>query len=214
VPQMLDDLSGHLENLASRRPTGQAARLVDAAQEQIERARKELADDESKYAVTHTRAAEEAIAQATMLLDDQPDAFTTVDEYVITHRAAVRAGARTLLSEAGRHRRAGNEAEAERLVGAARSAAESDVAAWSGRQETRGDRRRSPNIEALVLGGILVKPIGRNGLGGIGSLLGGSTHGGGSGEPYGGSERPGSTRTPGSFGGTRTRGRRGGRGRF
>ena len=41
-----------------------------------------------------------------------------------------------------------------------------------------------------------MKPIGRNGLGGIGSLLGGSTHGGGSGEPYGGSERPGSTRTP------------------
>jgi hypothetical protein len=214
VPQVLDNLSGHLDGLTSRRPTGQAARLADAAQEQIERARKELADDESKYAVSHARAAEEAIAQATMLLDDQHDALTAVDEYVITHRAAVRAGARTLLSEAGRHRRSGNEAEAERLVGAARSAAESDVAAWNGRQETRGDRRRSPNIETLVLGGILVKPLGRNGLGGIGSLLGGSTHGGGSGEPYGGSERPGSTRTPGSFGGTRTRGRRGGRGRF
>ena len=196
VPQMLDGLSDDLEDLVNRRPTGQAGRLVDAAQEQVERARKELADDESKHAVAHARAAEEAVAQATMLLDDQADTFTAVDEYVITHRAAVRAGARTLLSEAGRHLRAGDEAEADRLVDGARSAAESDVAAWSGRQETRGDRRRTPNMEALVLGGILVKPIGRNGLGGIGSLLGGSTHGGGSGEPYGGSERPGSTRTP------------------
>jgi uncharacterized membrane protein YgcG len=214
VPQMLDSLSDRADDLVERRPTGQAASLVIAAQEQIERARKELAEDEPKYAVTHARAAEEAVGQAAMLLDDQHDSFTAVDEYVTTHRAAVRAGARTLLSEAGRHLRAGDEAEAERLLDAARNAAESDVAAWNGRQETRGDRRRSPNIEALVLGGILVKPIGRNGLGGIGSLLGGSTHGGGSGEPYGGSQRPGSTRTPGSFGGTRTRGRRGGRGRF
>jgi hypothetical protein len=214
VPQMLDGLAERADDLAERRPTGQAGGLVVAAQEQIERARKELADDEPKYAVIHARTAEEAIAQATMLLDDQHDTFTAVDEYVTTHRAAVRGRARTLLSEAGRHLRDGDEAEAERLVDAARTAAESDVAAWNGRQETRGDRRRSPNIEALVLGGILVKPIGRNGLGGIGSLLGGSTHGGGSGEPYGGSERPGSTRTPGSFGGTRTRGRRGGGGRF
>ena len=45
---------------------------------------------------------------------------------------------------------------AERLVAAARTAAESDVAAWNGRQETRGDRRRSPTVETLVLGGILV----------------------------------------------------------
>ena len=214
VPQVLDGLSDRVDDLVQRRPTGQAGRLVVAAQEQIELARKELADDEPKNAVAHARAAEEAIGQASMLLDDQHDTFTAVDEYVTTHRAAVRARARALLSEAGRHLRAGDEAEAERLVDAARSAAESDMAAWNGRQETRGDRRRSPNIEALVLGGILVKPIGRNGLGGIGSLLGGSTHGGGSGEPYGGSERPGSTRTPGSFGGTRTRGRRGGRGRF
>jgi uncharacterized membrane protein YgcG len=214
VPQMLDGLVVRADDLAKHRSTGQAGRLVMAAQDQVERARKELADDEPKNAVAHARAAEEAIEQATTLLDDQQDTFTAVDEYVTTHRAAVRARARTLLSEAGRHLRAGDRDGAERLVDAARTAAESDVAAWNGRQETRGDRRRSPNIETLVLGGILVKPIGRNGLGGIGSLLGGSTHGGGSGEPYGGSGRPGSTRTPGSFGGTRTRGRRGGRGRF
>ncbi len=214
VPQVVDGLAARVDDLSERQPTRQAGRLVIAAQEQIDQARKALTDDEPKYAVTHARAAEEAIGQATMLLDAQEDTFTTVDEYVTTHRAAVRAGARTLLSEAGRQLRAGNHAEAERLVDAASTAAESDVAAWNGRQETRGDRRRSPNIETLVLGGILVKPIGRNGLGGIGSLLGGSTHGGGSGEPYGGSGRPGSTRTPGSFGGTRTRGRRGGRGRF
>jgi hypothetical protein len=99
-------------------------------------------------------------------------------------------------------------------VGAARAAAEADVEAWDHRQLKRGDRRRTPTVETLVLSGVLVKPIGRDGLGGIASLLGGWSHGGGSGEPYGGSERPGSTRTPGSFGGTRTRGRRGGGGRF
>jgi TLP18.3/Psb32/MOLO-1 phosphatase superfamily protein len=214
VPQVLDSLVGRRDDLSARRPTGQAGQLLIAAQEQIERGRKALADDEPKNALVHARAAEEAVAQAAKLLDDPPDARTAVDEYITTHRAAVRAPARTRLSEAGRHLRAGNTAEAERLIDAAQTAAEADVAAWNGRQETRGDRRRSPNIEALVLGGILVKPIGRNGLGGIGSLLGGSTHGGGSGEPYGGSERPGSTRTPGSFGGTRTRGRRGGGGRF
>ena len=65
-----------------------------------------------------------------------------------------------------------------------------------------------------MLGGILVKPIGRNGLGGIGSVLGGSSHGGGSGDAVRWIERPGSTRTPGSFGGTSTRGRRRGGGRF
>ena len=214
VPQVLDGLVGRADDLAAGNPTGQAGRLVTAAIEQIERGRKALADDEPKNALVHARTAEEAVAQASTLLDDQTDTRTAVDEYITTHRAAVRAPARARLSEAGRHLRAGNTAEAERLVDAARTAAESDVAAWNERQVTRGDRRRSPHIETLVLAGILVKPIGRNGLGGIGSLLGGSTHGGGSGEPYGGSERPGSTRTPGSFGGTRTRGRRGGGGRF
>ncbi len=214
VPQVLDGLVDSADELAARQPTGQAGRLVTAAMEQIERGRRALADDEPKNALVHARAAEEAVAQASTLLDDQTDNRTAVDDYITTRRAAVRAPARARLTEAGRHLRAGNPAEAERLVDAARTAAESDVAAWNERQETRGDRRRSPNVETLVLAGILVKPIGRNGLGGIGSLLGGSTHGGGSGEPYGGSERPGSTRTPGSFGGTRTRGRRGGGGRF
>ena len=215
VPHILDGLVGLADELSTRQPTDQAGRLLVAAQEQIERGRKALSDDELKHAAVHARAAEEAIAQATKLLDDHhEDAFAALDEYITTHRAAVRAPARTRLSEAGRYLRAGDDEEAERLVEEARIAAESDVAAWTGRQKDRGDRRRTPNVETLVLGGILVKPIGRNGLGGIGSLLGGSSHGGGSGEPYGGSEPPGSTRTPGSFGGTSTRGRRGGGGRF
>lgn len=214
VPQVLDGLVDRAEDLAASRLTGRADRLMVAAMEQIERGRKALADDEPKNAIVHTRAAEEAVAQVALLLEDQPNRRSEVDRYITTHRAAVRAPARTLLSEASRILGDGNTDEADRLVEAARTAAKSDVATWKGRQETRGDRRRSPNIETLVLGGILVKPIGRNGLGGIGSLLGGSTHGGGSGEPYGGSQRPGSTRTPGSFGGTRTRGRLGGGGRF
>ncbi len=214
VPDVLDGLMGRADELAGRQPTDQAGRLLVAAQEQIERGRKALSDEETKHAIVHARAAEEAIEQASKLLDDENDAFMAIDEYITTHRAAVRAPARTRLSEALRHRRAGDDAEAERLLDEARATAESDVATWNERQVDRGDRRRTPNVETLVLGGILVKPIGRNGLGGIGSLLGGSSHGGGSGEPYGGSERPGSTRTPGSFGGTSTRGRRGGGGRF
>jgi hypothetical protein len=214
VTQVLDGLVDRADDLVASRPTGRADRLMIAAMEQIDRGRKALADDETKNAIVHTRTAEEAIAQAATLLEDQPDARSEVDRYITTHRAAVRAPARSRLSEAGRSLRSGKRAEADRLIDAARSAAKSDVASWKGRQEKRGDRRRSPNIETLVLGGILVKPIGRDGLGGIGSLLGGSTHGGGSGEPYGGSQRPGSTRTPGSFGGTRTRGRLGGGGRF
>ena len=214
VPQVLDGLVMRADDLAASQPTGRSDRLMAAAMEQIERGRKALADDESKNAIVHARAAEEAIAQAGLLLEDQPNKRSEVDRYITTHRAAVRAPARSQLSEAGRNLRSGNTDEAERLIEAARTAAKADMAAWKGRQKARGDRRRSPNIETLVLGGILVKPIGRNGLGGIGSLIGGSTHGGGSGEPYGGSQRPGSTRTPGSFGGTRTRGRRGGGGRF
>jgi hypothetical protein len=214
VPQVLDGLVDRAEDLAASQPTGRADRLMTAALEQIERGRKALADDEPKNAVVHARAAEEAIAQASTLLEDQPNTRAEVDRFITTHRGAVRAPARTRLSEASRILSSGTSAEAEQLIEAARTAAESDVAAWKGRQESRGDRRRSPTVETLVLGGILVKPIGRNGLGGIGSLLGGSTHGGGSGEPYGGSERPGSSRTPGSFGGTSTRGRRGGSGRF
>ena len=214
VPQVLDGLVDRADDLAASMPTGRADRLMTAALEQIERGRKALADDETKNAIVHTRTAEEAIAQVALLLEDQPNRRSEVDRYITTHRAAVRAPARTQLSEASRLLSSGSSAEAEQLIEAARAAAKSDVATWKERQMTRGDRRRSPNIETLVLGGILVKPIGRNGLGGIGSLLGGSTHGGGSGEPYGGSQRPGSTRTPGSFGGTRTRGRRGGGGRF
>ncbi|MGH3473887.1 MAG: TPM domain-containing protein [Aeromicrobium sp.] len=214
VPQVLDGLVVLADDLATSRPTGRADRLMVAATEQIERGRKALADDESKNAIVHTRTAEEALAQVATLLEDQSNHRLQVHRYITTHRAAVRAPARRQLSEARRILSSGNTAEAERLVDAARTAAKADVATWKERQETRGDRRRSPNIETLVLGGILVKPIGRNGLGGIGSLLGGSTHGGGSGEPYGGSQRPGSTRTPGSFGGTRTRGRLGGGGRF
>jgi hypothetical protein len=214
VPQVLDGLVDRADDLAASRPTGRADRLMVAASEQIERGRKALADDETKEAIVHTRAAEEAIAQAATLLEDQPDRRSDVDRYITTHRAAVRAPARALLSEASRILSSGSTAEVEPLIEASRTAAKADVAAWKGRQKARGERRRSPNIETLVLGGILVKPIGRDGLGGIGSLIGGSTHGGGSGEPYGGSQRPGSTRTPGSFGGTRTRGRRGGGGRF
>jgi len=63
------------------------------------------------------------------------------------------------------------------------------------------------------LGGILVDARNR---GRVGSVLGGSSHGGGSGTPYRGSDpgTPRTPRTPGSFGGTGRRSRRSGGGRF
>lgn len=223
----------------------QAERLIASAREQVDLGR---AEDDSATAATHARAAEDALAQATTLLDaideaKEREAQAAVDrasledelgrvssvvkgvsEFIETRRGAVGAEARTRLSEAARHldlaqRSLSSDPDkarsaldyAERHARDAQRLANRDVEEWNERDDER-DEKRGSNLDSMILGGILVDAIGRRGK--LGSVLGGSSHGGGSGAPYGGSSRSGSSRTPGSFGGTSTRGRRRGGGRF
>jgi len=81
--------------------------------------------------------------------------------------------------------------------------AAADVDEWQ-RARAAHDDRHGRKFDALVLAGILVDETGG---GGLGSWLGGSSHGGGSGAPYRGIEQGGTLRTAGSFGGSTTRGR-------
>ena len=223
----------------------QAERLVASAREQIDLGK---AEDDSATAATHARAAEDALAQATILLDAIDEAteheakaaadrasleddlgrvsslVKSVSAFVETRRAAVGAEARTRLSEAARHLDLAQRSlasdpdaarsaldDAERHAKEAQRLADRDVEAWNEREDD-GDEKRGGNLDSMILGGILVDAAGRRGK--LGSVLGGSSHGGGSGTPYGGRSRSGSSRTPGSFGGTGTRGRRRGGGRF
>jgi hypothetical protein len=222
----------------------QAESLIASARQQIDRGREaddsaaaathaRAAEDALAQAATLLDAIEEAEArEATsekerVTLEDSLGRVTSivkgVSEFIETRRGAVGAEARTRLSEAARHldlaqRSLGTDQEAARtaLAAAERHAleaqrlADDDVAEWSAREDDR-DEKRGPGIDSMVLGGILVDAIGR---GRLGSVLGGSSHGGGSGAPYGGSSHSKSSRTPGSFGGTSTRGRRRGGGRF
>ena len=145
-----------------------------------------------------------------------------VSEFIATRRGAVGAQARTRLSEAARHLDAAQQklatdqvatgaalAEAEKLADEAQRLADADVAGWN--TQVKPTRDSTSGFESMVLGGILVEALEQ---GGLSEVLGGSSHGGGSGTPYGGSTHHSSQRTPGSFGGTGTRGRRGGGGRF
>jgi TPM domain len=139
--------------------------------------------------------------------------FAAASDFVSTRRGAVGSEARTRLVEAQRHleqaialsegdpTHALREAQhADQLAQLALQLAQSDVNQWSspygaGRQGGYG-RGAGFDLGSLVLGGILL-----GGGGGFGGGFGGG--GGGSGG-----------RSPGSFGGSGTRGRRGGGGRF
>ncbi|MFL6090078.1 MAG: TPM domain-containing protein [Aeromicrobium sp.] len=143
------------------------------------------------------------------------------ERYVASRRGAVGIQARTFRSEARRHLTAaeaalqdgGDTAAAEPSLRRAAKfadlglrAAAADVAAWQQGREASDDPfgRR---FDALVLAGILVD---ETASGGLKTLFGGFSHGGGSGAPYRGVEHGGTLRTAGSFGGTTTRGRHGG----
>ncbi|HUQ00619.1 MAG TPA: TPM domain-containing protein [Aeromicrobium sp.] len=198
-----------------------ATHLLRAATRQLEKR-----DDE---APTRLRAVEDALTTANELMDavDEAEAHQgrsdaewwvdALERYVASRRGAVGVRARTLRSEARRHVMAAHEtddpAAAEAAGGRAKQLAESglaaaaeDVAAWQrGREESADPFGR--RFDALVLAGILVD---ETDSGGLKTLLGGFSHGGGSGAPYRGIGQDGTLRTAGSFGGTTTRGRRGG----
>lgn len=220
---------------------GQAETLLATADEQVTQSRADLDAGDTAAAAVHLRAAEDATGQAGALLDalettraqlesareDADDllgrvtsSVSAVSTYVETHRGAVESTARTRLSEAARHldegRRtldtdpaAAQEAleRADRLVQEAQSAAEADVAAWRADQRSAGSSQGG-GLQSLVLGGILLD----------------SFRGGASSSSWSSSSRSSSSRSstrsssrsrgPGSFGGSSTRGRRSGGGRF
>lgn len=215
---------------------GQAEALVATADDQVGQCRADLDSGDTAAAAVHLRTAEDATGQAAALLDalettraeletsrDEADdllgrvtsSVSAVSTYVETHRGAVESTARTRLSESARLLDEGRRTldadpaaartaleRADQLVQEAQSAAEADVAAWRAAQ--RDSSGRGGGVEGLVLGGILL-----DALRGSGSTSSRS------------SSRSSSTRSsqsrsrgPGSFGGSRTRTRRSGGGRF
>jgi hypothetical protein len=197
-----------------------AENLLDGAKRQLGR---------SHHAATRVRVIEDATSIAARLLDAVSDVaarsdristsalVTDVERYVASRRGAVGVEARTLRSEARRHLRIAESTDDpdvadSRLRSASADAqrgleaAIADVANWQASREAHNEKH-GRKFDALVLAGVLVD---ETESGGVRSLVGGSSHGGGSGAPYRGVESGGTQRTAGSYGGTTTRGRHGG----
>ncbi|WP_222596290.1 TPM domain-containing protein [Pseudonocardia sulfidoxydans] len=144
-------------------------------------------------------------------------AVAAAEDFVSTRRGAVGTDARTRLAEAQRHLAAASAGgdpavglqEAQQAEAMARQAldlARSDVSRWSG-PSGGGGGNIGVDLGSLVLGGILSGALRGGGGGYSGGGFGGGGFGGGG---FGG----GGGRSPGSFGGSSSRGRRGGGGRF
>ncbi|WP_214407498.1 TPM domain-containing protein [Pseudonocardia lacus] len=133
-------------------------------------------------------------------------AVSAAEDFIATRRGAVGTRARTRLSEARRHLTlaTGDDpvaglAEAQRADSLAQEAlrlARDDVAGWREPGQGSGGSGLAVDLGSLVLSGIL-----------SGAVRGAGRSGGGRGRGGGGF-------SPGSFGGSGTRGRRGGGGRF
>ncbi len=183
----------------------------------------EEADDALDRGLVTARDAQTAAKRAAAALEQQlltaRPAVAAAEDFIGSRRGAVGTEARTRLAEAQRHLAqaqatgvdpAAALAEAQAADTMARQAldlARSDVARWSGGGGLGGAAGGAlgsglgAELGSLVLGGIL-----SGGLSGRGGYGGGRSGGG-----YGGG---GGGWSPGSFGGTGSRGRRGGGGRF
>jgi tetratricopeptide (TPR) repeat protein len=222
--------AGNASDVAGLRPLiGRAEAALDAAEAALRPAPGTLPDplaalrqvDEADLVLDEAlAAARDSHAQrqrAAAILDQTlltaRSSFAAASDFVATRRGAVRSEARTRLVEAHRHleraialseqdpAQALREAQyADQLAQLALQLAQSDVDQWPSPygSGSHGGYGRSGGFDlgSLVLGGIL--------LGGGGGFSGGFGGGGGG---FGG-------RSPGSFGGSRTRARRGGGGRF
>lgn len=191
-----------------------AENLLRAASAQMEKRPRDPA--------VRVRAIEDALTSANELLDALPAgdlaaAVAEAERFIETRRGAVGVQARTYRSVARRHLEAAQSGHDPELIEAshARAAkfaelalarATEDVGQWQTARDAHDDRH-GRKFDALVLAGILVD---ETDSGGLTTLLGGSSHGGGSGARYRGIEQGGTLRTAGSFGGTTTRGRWGG----
>jgi hypothetical protein len=191
-----------------------AENLLRAASAQMEKRTRDPA--------VRVRAIEDAVASANDLLDALPAgdlaaSVAAAERFIETRRGAVGVQARTYRSVARRHLEAAQSGDDPELIEASRARAAKfselalaraaeDVAQWQTARDAHDDRH-GRKFDALVLAGILVD---ETDSGGLTTLLGGSSHGGGSGARYRGIEQGGTLRTAGSFGGTTTRGRWGG----
>ena len=183
----------------------------------------EESDNALEQGLAPLRAAAESRSRAEALLPTATQAaeasIRASDDFITTRRGAVGAEARSRLAEARRQlgiaqvpgtdpvaALQGVQA-ADQLADQAMALAQQDEARFQDAQRQQG----SPGMGGLgsvILGGILIDAMSRGGgfRGGFGGGFGGS---GGS-RSGGGVRLPG----PGSFGGSATRGRRGGGGRF
>ncbi|MFD1652757.1 TPM domain-containing protein [Pseudonocardia alaniniphila] len=165
--------------------------------------------DQARMAKDRARRAAAALDQAVLTARSTVSA---AGDFIATRRGAVGSEARTRLAEAQRHlQQAGaggdpvaalREAQqADALAQEALRLAQTDVSRWS-RPVPSPTASSGIDLGSLILGGILA------GSRGGGYYGGGRSRGGG----FGGGGAP--RRSPGSFGGSATHGRRGGGGRF
>jgi TPM domain len=174
----------HPDPIAALRLLGEAGTALD----------KGIAD--AREAAERARKAAAALEQAVLTARSSVSA---AEDFIATRRGAVRAQARTRLAEARRHleQAAGTDPvaalqeaqQADALAQEALTLAQSDVSQWSPPSATTS---AGAELAGLVLGGIL--------SGATSSYRGHRPGGGGF--------------SPGSFGGSASRGRRGGGGRF
>jgi hypothetical protein len=168
--------------------------------------------DKALTAAHEARAeGERAVAQLDRTLLSVRSGISAASDFIATRRGAVGSDARTRLAEAQRHLDVAVGLARQQPMDALREAQQADALAQQALQLAQQDVQRwTPpggggqsgiDLGSLVLGGIL---LGNRGGGGFGGGFGGG--GGG----YGG----GGGFSPGSFGGSSTRGRRGGGGRF
>jgi TLP18.3/Psb32/MOLO-1 phosphatase superfamily protein len=170
--------------IAALRLLGEAGTALD----------KGIAD--AREAAERARKAAAALEQAVLTARSSVSA---AEDFIATRRGAVRAQARTRLAEARRHLEQAGGADpvaalqeaqqADALAQEALTLAQSDVSQWSPPSATTS---AGAELAGLVLGGI----------------LSGAT------SSYRGHGRGGGGFSPGSFGGSASRGRRGGGGRF
>jgi hypothetical protein len=179
--------------------------------------------DRALTAAHETRVeGERAAAQLDRTLLSARSGITAAADFIATRRGAVGSQARTRLAEAQRHLDVAARLAPDAPVDALREAQQADALAQAALQLARADVQRwAPpdggsndgiDLAGLVLGGILLGGGGPGG--GFGGGFGGGSGGGFGGRGGGrGGERGGGF-SPGSFGGSATRGRRGGGGRF
>jgi TPM domain len=167
--------------------------------------------DQARMAKDRARRATAALDQTVLTARST---VAAAGDFIATRRGAVGSEARTRLAEAQRHLQqasAGGDPvaalreaqQADALAQEALRLAQADVSRWS-RPVPSPTASSGIDLGSLILGGILAGSGG--GYHGGGRSRGGGFGGGG----FGGGGR----RSPGSFGGSATRGRRGGGGRF